>query len=130
MTHDELKAIKARAEAATPGPWTRSDGDGISPGRRVWQGDRQRRVANCDAFAIQEGDWGKAQDATNAEFIAHARTDVPNLVAEVERLRKLLLARGAQECSQCGTILDVSNRHISGLMCIPCSLPVMDDTMT
>ena len=30
------------------------------------------------------------------EFIAHARQDIPRLVEEVERLRKLLTGTGAQ----------------------------------
>lgn len=67
MTHDELQAIKARAEAATPGPWTFDIED--------W------KVVNAESqHASSEEDW---------QFIAHARTDVPALVAEVERLREL-----------------------------------------
>jgi hypothetical protein len=59
VTDDELDVIGARANAATPGPWTWPDWDDCSE---------------------QEAD-------ANNEFIAHAREDVPALVAEVRRLR-------------------------------------------
>jgi hypothetical protein len=70
MTEDDLQAIEARANAATPGPWQLTGGrdevyDIIGDGRDVVQ-----QVLSPDA-----------------EFIASARTDVPALVAEVRRLR-------------------------------------------
>lgn len=81
MTHDELQAIKARAEAATPGPWEATlsqtvqiDISGPSLGQRYE--DDGLRVSY-----VSESD---------ATFIAHARTDVPALVAEVERLQVLV----------------------------------------
>jgi hypothetical protein len=79
--------------------------------------------------AATPGPWttgaGKIQDRT---FIAAARTDVPTLVAEVRRMRKEAIARGAMTCDQCGDVLTDETRHISGLMCIPCGLPVIDTT--
>ncbi|MFE9199969.1 hypothetical protein ACFYMH_28510 [Streptomyces albidoflavus] len=57
-----LAEIAARAEAATAGPW-------CTDGAEIYQGD--------------EADGGTA----DAAFVAHARTDVPALLAEVERLR-------------------------------------------
>lgn len=120
LTHEELQAIKARAEAATPGPWTNVDEDG-----EHWKSITAIEGGDPLSVTMKIYDEG-GHSLADAEFIAHARTDVPALVAEVERLRKALLKRGAAECYQCGTILDDENRHISGLMCIPCSLPVMD----
>lgn len=84
MTHDELQAIKARAEAATPGPWTTesygNDGRDDVEIQHV-RGSNGRTVVttDCNVYTTDE-------DAT---FIAHARTDVPALVAEVERLQKV-----------------------------------------
>jgi len=88
-----LDEIEARANAATPGPWTYHDGCGyvevppygaieFKPG---WERSVHflARVHNNHV----EGEDGLGFDGA---FIAHARTDVPALVAEVRRLRKLL----------------------------------------
>lgn len=72
----DLDAIKARCKAATPPPWTNllydSDDD-------LWE------VAPV-AYGQDYGVFGKA----DADFVAHARKDVPMLVAEIERLRLIL----------------------------------------
>ena len=70
MTLD-LNAIKARANAATEGPWGVKDA-------RVFGDDGRTQVCTLS---------GTRAWLPDAEFIAHARTDVPALVAEVERLR-------------------------------------------
>jgi hypothetical protein len=72
MTEDELQAIEARAAAATLGPWF-----GQSTG------------IYGNGFQLV----GRAPDtaATDLEFIAAARTDIPALVAEVRRLREALM---------------------------------------
>lgn len=62
----DLDAIKARYEAATEGPWDR---------------------CNTSVDASGPGRIAAHVDQPDAEFIAYARTDVPALVAEVERLR-------------------------------------------
>lgn len=70
MTID-LNAIKKRAEHATEGPWyfTEFDRYHISP-------DIEDGMEIAEAYAEHD-----------AAFIAHARQDVPALIAEVERLR-------------------------------------------
>lgn len=90
----DLEAIKARCEAATPGPW-----EWMSP---PWTTDPRvlvRRIGdNVEAsFQVIDadpsgGEYSLAIDpgGPDAAFIAHARTDVPALVAEVEQLRKAL----------------------------------------
>lgn len=87
LTAAELAAIKARAEAATPGPvavYDVNDGDHIAP---LWA------VANA-AFWAEESD----EDAFNvvvycgvkedAEFIAAAQTDVRALLAHADALEE------------------------------------------
>ena len=68
MTPERLAEIRARAEAATEGPWFGSAGGlyiyGATPGDEVARTNRP----------------------ADATFIAAARTDVPELVAEVEWL--------------------------------------------
>ena len=69
-----LEEIKARHEAATPGPWELSRDAGIYI-------DRDEDYCICGI--------GNEPDA---EFIAHSRTDIPALLAEVERLQKAITA--------------------------------------
>ena len=74
MTID-LNAIRKRAEAATEGPWQVNEHDYCAHKRAALVTNNRTYVAKVFA--------GEA-DAT---FIAHARQDVPALIAEVERLR-------------------------------------------
>lgn len=81
LTDERLAEIDARAEAATPGPWTTYEWG--------WMGADEGGAGVCldteDLRAIARTiDAGTLGDAA---FIAHARADVPALVAEVRRLR-------------------------------------------
>jgi hypothetical protein len=77
LSEQQLAEIAARAEAATPGPW-------CTDAWEIYQG------AEYVAGAKWIGETCRANDAEGAcadsEFIAHARTDVPALLAEVGRL--------------------------------------------
>lgn len=74
----DLGAIRQRADAATNGPWITDEYD---------RGDMVAMVvADTKEFGWW-ADFGPAEDAeqrANAEFVAHARTDVPALLALVE----------------------------------------------
>jgi PAS domain S-box-containing protein len=77
MDRDELANIKDRERRATPGPWrvkkeTSAGVEGHQPSSVIVEGPSD---------VLEESD---------AEFIAHAREDVPNLVAEVEILTHVL----------------------------------------
>lgn len=76
---DRLAEIRARAEAATAGPWCTDDWE-------IYQGERYEAGAEwigetCRAVGQSQ------EDRANAAFVAAARSDVPALLAEVERLR-------------------------------------------
>ena len=73
MTALDLAPIKARADAATEGPWERRDGEDYA----MVDAPERPQIA-----LVASG-----EDAT---FIAHARTDVVALCDEVGRLRKAL----------------------------------------
>ena len=75
LTDARLAAIRERLAAATPGPWeARVEVHGVS---------LVPLLTNKGHLAFAYGDgWGD-----DAEFIAHAPTDVAALLAEVERLR-------------------------------------------
>jgi len=86
MTEAELAAIEARADSAAKGPWVVSVGWEIGPPGRPPLATAKQRVANGRPLY---------SPAINAQFIAHAREDVPALVAEVRRLRAMLQERRA-----------------------------------
>ena len=85
MTPERLAEIRTRAEAATEGPWeaTWEEGDDW------WSitGAPQRVGAGGPWAVCPEVATSDARDPADATFIAAARTDVPELVAEVERLQ-------------------------------------------
>lgn len=86
----DLDAIRARVDAATGGPW-------IAAGHTVYGAEPGDQVAECD--------W--RPDAT---FIRHARTDVLTLLAEVERLTRLLGSH--TDGSQCTCWLVNGGTHL------------------
>lgn len=84
----DLDAIRARAEAATAGPWVagRENVNELHwtlPANTLDRNGRRSYVAESESLLP---DW---------EFIARARTDVPALIAEVERLRADSVPRSA-----------------------------------
>ena len=81
MTEQELAEIRQRANAATPGPWKNFKTGYTKNGRT--DGEALECVKNL------EGDITFAIDAVDADFIAHARQDIPDLLAEVKRLNEV-----------------------------------------
>jgi len=121
-----VKEIKAREEAATPGKWE-------------WNTDRYRGgysgITGKDNAEVlfpnhcNDGDDGAAwfEDFPNdadRDFIAHAREDIPALLAENERLQKELEA--AKEDIQlgigCATCLHNPNTEENKPICKECSV--------
>ena len=85
---DRLAEIRARLDAATPGPWERRESvQGYS--NLVVLADYINR--DDGAWLIAEASWNgpmpdKASSGANADFIAHAPEDIAWLLGEVERL--------------------------------------------
>ena len=79
------KDIEARAEAATPGPWTH---------RRQGYGDKERSKVQgeCEDLAIIAVTLFEEQQRANGEFIAHAREDIPYLLAQLKAREETLAA--------------------------------------
>jgi hypothetical protein len=91
MTDLDLEAIKARADAATPGPW-----DVQTPHVHM-DGTTQVRVAPIGKPKI----FVDTMSQLDAEFIAHARADVPALlarIAELEAERRRSPAENGEAC--------------------------------
>ncbi|MGE6602619.1 hypothetical protein ACQKEY_12920 [Lysinibacillus fusiformis] len=73
MNQEQLNAIKERVAKATPGPWEYDEDE-----RGIWNKGGFNYLGTVTL------------SHNSAEFIAHSREDVPALVAEVEKLLKLL----------------------------------------
>lgn len=84
MTPERLAEIEARAEAATPGEWVQSTYAG-------GQVDRQVMISGVPKMQTMAA-IGNASDNRWADiaFIAHSRQDIPDLIAEVKRLREIV----------------------------------------
>jgi hypothetical protein len=110
----DLEDIKKRIKAATPGPWAweayGEKENAYHIGVALDKNDKQlsgmvqteRYDEDADIF-VEDVLWreslGDQSGATvnydDAEFIAHAREDIPALVAEVERLSDIIDKRDA-----------------------------------
>lgn len=78
--------MKARVEAATPGPWRSFvEGRDHDSGDSFIMTGGEDLYIRCEAYRGGGGNFCADQD-----FIAHARQDVSRLIAEVERLRALV----------------------------------------
>ena len=110
MTDKELADIRARCEAARRGPWSvpaEESSDYYCGGWEV-EHERSRETYTNVAQMI-----GSREDAT---FIAHARSDIPALLDEVELLRKALKSIGANSCcAPCREAGLVANAALDGL---------------
>lgn len=79
----DLSAIRKRCEAATEGPWDNEDSTCVYS-----KPSGEPPVLMAQALPEEGGYFTYQQKEANADFIAHARTDVPALLEECERLRK------------------------------------------
>ena len=91
MTAEQLQAIKERAEYATDGPWkvVKSEESGVQIGT-TWEHGQLKVGVPVVTTAHGVGGTTIYINQNNAEFIAHAREDVPALIAEVEWLREAI----------------------------------------
>ncbi len=78
LTEADLERILARCEAATPGPW-----------RAHLEGRDHEAGSDFIMTAAEDLELIGATVA-DYDFIAHARQDIPRLIAEIRRLRSVL----------------------------------------
>ena len=78
LSDEDIRAIRLRCDQATPGPWT-----SFVEGREQMSGSDFIRTSGEDIYLT-------GATAADQDFIAHARQDIPALIAEIERLKKLL----------------------------------------
>jgi hypothetical protein len=119
LTDGQLAEIGAREAAATPEPWTWTE-DGIQAANDEWvMWPANTGPGAAETAAGQLGACGRHTEThaeDNLTFLAHARQDVPALLAEVRRLRAVeAAARGFADemgdyCSPHGVAADYAQR--------------------
>ena len=94
MTPERLKEIKARCEAATEGPWDNNTMYCAVVGRTMINYGLDERLDVFVVMAKYKGDVAlvsnirpESEQKANGQFIAHARQDLPDSTAEIERLQ-------------------------------------------
>ena len=113
MTPQRLAEIRARLAAATPGPWFTVDLPWRPRGCGSWivAGNPDPHVGTPVLDSIDIEEWLADEDGpdytqsdADLEFAAAARSDIPALLAEVDRLRGLLLSHRLDP-DRCGHFL-------------------------
>jgi hypothetical protein len=85
LTAQDLRSIRERAERATPGPWC------VAGSPRDFVIAKHGGSERCsDNPVVWADDDCLSGNKVDAEFIAHARADVPRLADEVDRLRQVV----------------------------------------
>ena len=75
LTDEKLEDIKQRYKRTTPGPWK-----SFIEGRDCESGSSFIRTAKEDIYL-------SGATTEDQDFIANARQDIPDLIAEIERLK-------------------------------------------
>lgn len=105
MKEEQLHQIKERVNKATEGPW------GFDKGKKERM---DRRPAVIEVFVPEHNEWfinGDISNLEDAEFIAHAREDVPNLVSEIERLKTELTIAGNDKKALKSFVEETGTKH-------------------
>lgn len=99
LTPEELQAIAERCSGATPGPWTVEEDSRPSIMAPAGTGGYMDggHLATFMAMTKYDAAWGnKSSNSADADFIAHARTDVPRLLELIQWLIRSLQAELVQ----------------------------------
>ena len=93
-TRPDIEQIQARAEAATPGPWEWATDKGAPDYVQLYS------TAEIDEYEADilsaDGGGDVLLSAADADFIAHARTDISDLLAAIDELTAQLAAYAEQ----------------------------------
>ncbi|MGR6770079.1 hypothetical protein ACU36R_00290 [Pectobacterium brasiliense] len=87
---EELNLIKERCVKTTPGPWISyvEGRDHTSGSNFIMTGEGENRGEDLELIGATIED---------QDFIAHAKQDIPRLLDEIERLKKLIQVVGEKQ---------------------------------
>ena len=105
MTPSELLKIKERADRATEGPWYHRQAGQHQPSdptnRYDWIGDSEHQGQHKKIIVARNSLHGGTVDYA---FIAHARTDIPALLAHIAELERVI-AEGKEDREEGATLI-------------------------
>lgn len=92
ISDHELDEIEGRAVSASPGPWASfvEGRDHLSGDTFIRIGGEHDNTPDMYASISEPGQASKTATASDIDFIVHARQDVPRLVAEIRRLKRIV----------------------------------------
>lgn len=109
----EIEACRQRAEKATPGPWRKKHASG-------WNVERENggstfvgigEVTGNEVIALAVASYPGDDDLlSDAAFIAHARADIPALLATIDALQATIAESGEKLRSSALANLDLISR--------------------
>jgi hypothetical protein len=99
LSEEQLAAIRERTNAASPGPWIVED----TP-------DLNRWVTSENSTLEANFGYRGNGNQSDAQFVAHAREDIPLLLAEIDRLTTTLDVT----IQRCATALAKRDKHKQG----------------
>jgi len=85
LSDEDLKEIRRRWEASTPGPWV-----SYIEGRDFTSEASGDSVIGRGVNRAEDDLYLTGGTAADQDFIAHAHQDLPLLLGEIERLRKII----------------------------------------
>jgi hypothetical protein len=89
ISDEELSRMKARLAATTPPPWS-----AFVEGRDHECGDSFIATGGQDLYlSAEDYAGGGGHLRADLDFVAHARRDMPRLIEELERLRRIIAGR-------------------------------------
>lgn len=98
MNQKQIEEIRAKERAATPGPWWHTP-----PVATI-----EQRIIDYDGTGMVRTKIGTIDCPEDAQFVAHARQDVPALLDEIDRLRGLLDSAVQDICGACEALVRAS----------------------
>lgn len=91
LTQEELEAIRERVKNATTAPWKVESGEFSGDNWLIaYTGADESGTEYYITTNNVRGSEMDGDTKSDAQFIAHARTDIPRLLAEIERLGDIL----------------------------------------
>jgi hypothetical protein len=87
VTEEQLQAIKARRDAATPGEWEAIRTIGDKPQWRIWGYEGTKSALVAGVYRADSTFAAAQNENANAQFIAAAPADIDALLAEVQQLQ-------------------------------------------
>ena len=87
LTDERIAEIEERCNAITPGLWETDTGGDVSSNNTASQGYKNHTICERPHNPLHPCESELSQQFMNMEFIAHARQDIPDRLAEVKALK-------------------------------------------